>query len=62
MNQFGLINVPNEMPGPTACDVAQVKLAYKLSALQSSRAPLAKKISSDEGEEPVDDDTPIVVP
>jgi len=60
MNQFGPINVANEMPGPTACDVAQVKLAYKQFSLQTSRAPVSK--NSEEGEEPVDDDTPIVVP
>jgi hypothetical protein len=61
MNQFGPINVPNNMPGPTACDVAQVKAAYKQLALQASRAPATKKLTSDEGEEAVDDDTPIVV-
>ena len=62
MNQFGPINVANEMPGPTTCDVAQVKLAYKQLSLQASRAPGAKTTTGDEGEEPVDDDTPIVVP
>ena len=60
MNQFGPINVANEMPGPTACDVAQVKAAYRQLALQANRAPIIKPV--DEGEEPVDDDTPIVVP
>ena len=58
MNQFGPINVANETFGPTACDVAQVKIAYKLLTL--NRAPAAKKIVEDEGEEPIDDDTPIV--
>jgi hypothetical protein len=62
MNQFGPINVANEMPAPTACDVAQVKLAYKQLTLNTNRAPIAKKIIEDEGEEPVDDDSPIVVP
>jgi len=62
MDQFESINVANETVGPTACDVAQVKAAYKQLALQSTRAPLPKNISADEGEEPVDDDTPIVVP
>ena len=61
MNQFGPINVPNDMPGPTACDVAQVKAVYKQLLAQASRTPSAKKLTSDEGEEPVDDDTPIVV-
>ena len=60
MNQFGPVNVANEVPGPTTCDVAQVKSTYKQLALQASRGPLPKKV--DEGEEPVDDDTPIVVP
>lgn len=60
MNQFGPINVANEMSGPTTCDVAQVKLTYKNLSLQASRTPISK--SGDEGEEPVDDDTPIVVP
>jgi hypothetical protein len=62
MNQFGPVNVANDMPGPTSCDVAQVKAAYKQLALQLSRAPLPKKIIVDEGEEPVDDDTPVVIP
>ena len=61
MNQFGLINVANGMPGPTACDVAQVKVAYKQLTIQASRAPIDKSIA-DEGEEPADDDTPIVLP
>ncbi|HEY3579228.1 MAG TPA: hypothetical protein VGK82_01750, partial [Pyrinomonadaceae bacterium] len=60
MNQFGPINIANEMPGPTACDVAQVKLAYKQLSLQTSRASSSK--NNEEGEEPVDDDTPIVLP
>ena len=60
MNQFGPINVANEMPGPTACDVAQVRAAYRQLVLQASRAPMSKPV--DAGEEPVDDDTPILVP
>lgn len=62
MNQFGPINVANEMPGPTACDVAQVKATYKQLTLQANRALIPKKIAGDEGEEPVDDDTPVVLP
>jgi len=61
MNQFGRVNVANEMPGPTACDVAQVKAAYKQSALQATGTALLKN-NPEQGEEPVDDDTPIVVP
>jgi hypothetical protein len=59
MNQFGPVNVANKVPGPTTCDVAQVKSIYKL---QARRAPEPKKLTTDEGEEPVDDDTPIIVP
>lgn len=62
MSQFGPVNVANEIPGPTICDLAQVKLAYQQLALQPSRTPISKNTSGDEGEEPVDDDTPIVVP
>lgn len=60
MNQFGPINVANEMPAPTTCDVMQVQKAYQQLTL--NRAPATKKIAEDEGEEPVDDDTPIVIP
>lgn len=59
MNQFGRVNTPNEVPGPTTCDVAQVKSTYKQLALQVTQH---KTIPIDEGEEPVDDDTPIVIP
>lgn len=61
MRQFKSVNVSNEMNGPTACDVAQVKSAYESLAIQLKHAAKAKK-EIDEGEEPVDDDTPIVVP
>ena len=59
MNQFGRVNTPIEVPGPTACDVAQVRSTYKQLALQVTQH---KKIPIDEGEEPVVDDTPIVIP
>jgi hypothetical protein len=62
MNQFGPVNVPNEMPGPTACDVTQVKSTYKQLAPQARRTAQPKSVITDEGEEPVDDDTPIIVP
>lgn len=62
MNQFGPVNVANDVPGPTMCDVAQVKSTYKQLALQASRTKPLKQIAPDEGEEPVDDDTPIVIP
>jgi len=58
MNQFKTVNQPNEMQGPTACDVAQVSAAYKELAIRVRPAPIIVEV--DEGE-PVDDDTPIVV-
>lgn len=63
MNQFEALNVSNDMEKPTSCDVAQVKEAYKgLKELAKVSAEKRKPIVVDEGEEPVDDDTPIVVP
>lgn len=62
MNQFSSVNVANELPGPTPCDVAQVKSTYKQLVLQAGRTPQPTKITVDEGEEPVADDTPIIVP
>ena len=63
MNQFEALNVSNDMEKPTSCDVAQVKEAYReLKELARVAAEKRKPIVVDEGEEPVDDDTPIVVP
>jgi hypothetical protein len=62
MIQFETINVSNDMVHPSACDVVQVKAAYQAVALQLKRVPRAKPVVAEEGEEPVDDDTPIVVP
>ncbi len=63
MNQFEAVNVSNDMEKPTSCDVAQVKEVYKeLKELARVSAEKRKPIVVDEGEEPVDDDTPIVVP
>ena len=61
MNQFKVMNVPNDMAMPTACDIAQVRQAYnELKVRVRSSPPNRNQI--DEGEEPVDDDTPIVIP
>jgi hypothetical protein len=58
MNQFRVMNTANGMEAPTACDLAQVKEAY-LELRQHPRiSPVA--LPDDDGEEPVDDDTPIV--
>jgi hypothetical protein len=63
MNQFEAVNMPNGMEGPTSCDIAQVKEAYKeLKVLVRASPPDRKLMPEDEGEEPVDDDTPVVVP
>jgi hypothetical protein len=61
MGGFKALNVPNELEAPTSCDIAQVKQAYAELKVHVRPSPvIAKKI--DDGEEPVDDDTPIVVP
>jgi len=63
MNQFEAVNMPNGMEGPTSCDIAQVKEAYKeLKVLVRASPADRKSMPEDEGEEPVDDDTPVVVP
>ena len=57
---FKALNVPNELEAPTSCDIAQVKQAYAELKVHVRPSPVIAKM--DEGEEPVDDDTPIVVP
>lgn len=61
MNQLKAMNVPNDMATPTRCDIAQVKAAYQELKVRVRSSPSARNIV-DEGEEPVDDDTPVVVP
>jgi|ERR1041385_383984 hypothetical protein len=60
MNQFKRFNEPNEMESPTACDIVQVNAAYRELAVGIRPSPVKVGLA-DEGEEPVDDDTPIVV-
>ena len=63
MTQFKAFNVPKEINGPTPCDVAQVRAAYKELKMRVRRSPInGHSIFEDEGEEPIDDDTPIVIP
>ena len=62
MIQFKTVNASNEMDGPTACDVAEVKRAYQVLAARLKQVPKSKPIVVDEGEEPIEDDTPVVVP
>ncbi len=61
MNQFKAVNVPNNMAAPTSCDVAQVRLAYQELRVRVRASPPPRR-AIDQGEEPVDDDTPIVIP
>jgi hypothetical protein len=61
MIQFKGVNVANEMNGPSDCDVAQVKRLYEKVAARLKQSPRAKPLV-DEGEEPVDDDTPVITP
>ncbi len=61
MSQLKALNVSNGMAGPSACDVAQIKDGYQNLKPSAASGPLANA-TVDEGEEPVDDDTPIVLP
>jgi hypothetical protein len=58
MNQFKVINEPNNMPTPTSCDIAQVREAYKELKVRVRPSPTL----IDQGEEPEDDDTPVILP
>jgi hypothetical protein len=61
MGKFKEINVANNMAQPSACDIAQVKQAYAELKVRVRPSPKFG-LSEDEGEEPVDDDTPVIVP
>ena len=62
MVQFKNVNISNEMNGPSSCDVAQVKAVYETVVAQRRRAPRQRLIVVDDGEEPVEDDTPVIIP
>lgn len=61
MNQFRATNVANDMASPSPCDIAQVREAYKELKVRVRPSPPDRNLI-DEGEEPVDDDTPIIIP
>lgn len=61
MNQFKVMNVPNNMATPSPCDIAQVKQAYQELKVRVRPSPLNRNVI-DQGEEPVDDDTPVTIP
>jgi hypothetical protein len=64
---MGLIRSSDGLTGPTRCDVAQVRRVYdhvrmNAAAVKKRKSQqVVKIIPVDEGEEPVDDDTPIVI-
>jgi hypothetical protein len=60
MTQLKTVNVSNDMEGPTACDLAQVQAAYRELKIHPRPSPAALAADADVGEEPVDDDTPVV--
>jgi len=66
---MSLIRSSNGFDGPTSCDVAQVRRIYEHARTQATEMkkhqrsqPVAKAVPMDEGEEPVEDDTPVVIP
>lgn len=61
MIKFKDVNVSNEMDGPSGCDLAQVKAVYQSLAQLRPTHPI-KPVVVDEGQEPVEDDTPVVIP
>lgn len=61
--QLGSSEKSNGITGPTVCDAAQVKDAYRALRLWVRPSPtLMSNTPTDEGEEPEEDDTPIVTP
>jgi len=65
---MSLIRTSEGFTGPTSCDVAQVRRIYDHLRVQvaerkrrETRLVAQKIVPVDEGEDPVDDDTPIVV-
>jgi hypothetical protein len=62
MTKLKRMNASNDMEGPSFCDVAQVREAYKQLRIRIGPAPVEMNALADEGEEPVEDDSPVVVP
>lgn len=61
--QIKIADWSNGIIGPTSCDAVQVKEAYKELRLRVRPAPTIVSLKpADEGEEPEEDDTPIIVP
>lgn len=62
MAAFKGINISNGIEGPTDCDIAQVTKTYGELRNRPRSSRVAAKKLVDEGEEPVEDDSPIVMP
>lgn len=62
MNKLKRMNASNDMEGPAFCDIAQVREAYKQLRIRVGPAPAGTNAPVDDGEEPVEDDSPVVVP
>lgn len=61
--QIKLADWSNGIKGPTSCDAAQIKEAYKELRISVRPAPNITSVRlADEGEEPEEDDTPLVLP
>jgi hypothetical protein len=61
--QIKVADWSNGIKGPTSCDASQVKEAYKELRIFVRPAPTDTSLRpADEGEEPEEDDTPIVTP
>jgi len=60
MNKLKSMNASNDMEGPSSCDTVQVREAYKQLRIRVGPAPAGISGPVDDGEEPVEDDTPIV--
>jgi hypothetical protein len=61
--QINSINWLNDLASPTTCDLAQVKGAYKeLKRYVRPSPTFSPSVAADEGEEPEEDDTPVVIP
>lgn len=62
MNKLKSMNASNDMEGPTFCDIAQVRAAYQELRIRVGPEPAEMSSPVDDGEEPVEDDTPLVNP
>jgi len=62
MNKFKVVNEPNGVFGPSDCDIAQIRRVYAELKTTIRPSPGGLKLPVDDGEEPVDDETPVIIP